>query len=447
MDHKSIALHLAAVLLGSAAVLVSVRGDVVTTTAPDRRDYLRMPESSAELDRAIGFYRKGDAAGCLSALQAAVKARPELSPPRVLLAKMYLLDNRPAPGRAELERTAGEGPPHPDVHLLFGHLALEEGRLSDAGLQFEKAAALVAGMPAPSQPSWKARAIDGLASVAERRQDWTSAASALEKWLAIDPRATRARARLGTARFHLGQLDKARADLLAASQADSTLDPADVVLARLHEAAGSADQAEASLESAHKSAPRDWRVPAAHAAWLLDHNRADDARKQADEAARLDARAAMPRLLQALIAWQTGRHADAERLLKALRDESPGDLTVMNYLALTLGEQDDPAKRRQALELAEIQARLRPGSGEALTTLGRVQDRIGDREGAEKTLRAAIETGGGTPETAYYLARAIAPSAPRDEVVRWLRISLEAPGRFTFRDQATAWKQQLDQAR
>ncbi len=56
-----------------------------------------------------------------------------------------------------------------------------------------------------------------------------------------------------------------------------------------------------------------------------------------------------------------------------------------------------------------------------------------------------MATGKGTSETAYYLARVLADRRKNEEVPQWLRLSLGAPGRFIFRNEAQAWLDQLNQ--
>ncbi len=71
-----------------------------------------------------------------------------------------------------------------------------------------------------------------------------------------------------------------------------------------------------------------------------------------------------------LAARQRKDYAAAEQVLQALTQESPGDAAVRNQLAMALAEQADDAKRRRAIELAELSVRQDPKSADALVTLG-----------------------------------------------------------------------------
>ena len=62
---------------------------------------------------------------------------PEWPPAHVILAKLLLQANQTPQARRALEQAASLAPDHPDVYLLLGMLAMADGRLSDARLNFE----------------------------------------------------------------------------------------------------------------------------------------------------------------------------------------------------------------------------------------------------------------------------------------------------------------------
>ena len=53
------------------------------------------------------------------------------------LARLLFRANQGVPGRRALEQAAAFVPDHPEVYLTLGDLALGEGRISDARLNFE----------------------------------------------------------------------------------------------------------------------------------------------------------------------------------------------------------------------------------------------------------------------------------------------------------------------
>ncbi len=101
-------------------------------------DTQRLPE----IDRAIKSFEEREFDACLKRLWEAVKAHPELPPADVLFAKLAFKGNLGALIRPALKRAAIEAPNHPEVYILFGNLALLEGRVTDAAVHFEKAKTL-----------------------------------------------------------------------------------------------------------------------------------------------------------------------------------------------------------------------------------------------------------------------------------------------------------------
>src|SRR5438270_1791514 len=128
--------------------------------------------------------------------------------------------------------------------------------------------------------------------------------------------------------------------------------------------------------------------------------------------------------------------ARAEPIFAALAQESPGDAWVGNQLALVLAQQDDEAKRRKALELAEGIVRQAPDAPAALATLGTVYYRLHRLDEAEKVLQAVVDSGQGSSDDAYFLARVRADRGHREAAPALLKTALDAPGLFVFRHDA-----------
>jgi tetratricopeptide (TPR) repeat protein len=377
-------------------------------------------------------------------LAAAGKKLPALFPPRVILAKLFVLNNQAAEARAALEQAAAEYPEHPENYLLFGQLALREGRTTDAAVHFDKAAALADGdkWGADVKQRLRGEALLGLTSVAERRKDLKAAEAALAACLKLDPKNAKARERLGMNLFRQGQRDRAREELQQACKDDPKLDAAAVTMGRLYNEAGDLKEAEKWLELAAGEGGQ--RAHLVYADWLLARARPQEAKKQAEAAAKADPDSADVQFLRGLIAWHLHDFDEAEKIFIALHVASPGNFAASNNLALALAEQADAAKRRRGLELAQVNARLEPNSGEALSTLGRACYRNGRLEEAEQALRASIATGSASSDTAYYLARVLSERGRVEEVKTLLKVALDAPGLFTYRKEAREWADRLN---
>ncbi len=124
-------------------------------------------------------------------------------------------------------------------------------------------------------------------------------------------------------------------------------------------------------------------------------------------------------------------------------NESPHDAWERNQLALVLSEQDDEAKRRQALELAEQAARQAPEAVDTLTTLGTVYYHLHRLDEAEKVLQAVMDSGQATSDAVYILARVKADRGQADGAPALLKSALDAPGFFIARNDARQWLDRL----
>jgi len=141
-------LCLSLVAIGIAlAGATSVRAGPVTLTGSGSGPIVEIDDASRsifEVKEAIKSFEKRDFDACLKQLAQARKAHPELPPPHALFAKLAFLSNQGALIRPALESAFGEDPDHPEVFILFGNLALAEGRVTDAAVHFEKARGLAA---------------------------------------------------------------------------------------------------------------------------------------------------------------------------------------------------------------------------------------------------------------------------------------------------------------
>jgi tetratricopeptide (TPR) repeat protein len=399
------------------------------------------PQMTEEVDKAVACFRRAEYAQCLDLLKAARGKNPELFPARVILAQLFLVDDHLVQAREALEQAAAEEPGCPQSYILFGRLALRDGRATEAAALFEKALTLASAGPwsEDSRKGFQAEARAGLVVVAERRGDWPTASASLTAWLELDPRNGPARGRLAQALFRQGKREKVFEELQRAAKDDPALALPAITMAQLYTEAGEPRKAAEWVEYAAKTAPRDPKAHLGAALWYLEQDQLERARVLAEAAAKLDPGSAEIKEARGLIAWHLKDYPEAERRFQELFIEAPGNVGASNMWALALAEQPSEAKRRRALQLAKANARLNPNSGETLMTLGWVSYRNGSPEDAERALRAAMSRGPVRSEAPYYLARVLSERGRTDEVEPLLKLCLGAPGRFAFRSEAREW--------
>jgi tetratricopeptide (TPR) repeat protein len=211
----------------------------------------------------------------------------------------------------------------------------------------------------------------------------------------------------------------------------------------LYTQAGDLKKAQEWMDYAVQVAPDSLAVRLGLAAWLLEQGRTDQAQAQAARAEQLDAQSQEARRLLGLVARARKDFARAEPIFEALERESPGDGWVRSQLALVLAEQSDEAKRRRALELAEGIVRQAPNDPDALATLGTVSYRLRRLDEAEKLLQAVVDSGQGSSDAAYILARVRADQGHAEAAPPLLKAALAVPGLFLGRGEAREWLDRL----
>ena len=161
-------------LLTVAGLLAGPAADAapIDNTAYSVPKYAVLPKQVPELNEAQTAYEDGDFGATLKHLQAAVDAQPNLPPAELMLARMHFSRKLSTAGRALLEKAAVKHRNHPEVYLLFGGLALAEGRMTDAWLHYRKAVdvGVPATWPSPQQRKVKIESLAGLALASEGAQ-------------------------------------------------------------------------------------------------------------------------------------------------------------------------------------------------------------------------------------------------------------------------------------
>ncbi len=405
-----------------------------------------------EIQAALDAFKKGDGAGALAQLEAAVKARPELPPARFMLARLLLNTGQIAPGRALLEEAAARNRQQPEIHNVFGNLALLENRFTDAELEFERARTLLRTPPAGSPPLPAAaaaeatvHAVSGLAAVAERRRSWAEALTFLDELKTLRPDDAATLQRIGRALFASDRMDEARKALEQAVRLNPSLDPPAVTIGWLQSEANQPVEAEASLTAAVTANPRSVAAQAAMAGFLLRRERVADAKPFAEAAAAIDPDSALVRRLQAQIARLEYDPAASERYLRPVVAANPNDLVAADGLVLALANQEDAAKRDEAVKLAEATLRKASSRVDGLIALGYAYQRVGRLDEALQAMRAATTNGQVSADVAYYLGSLQAARGETAEAIRLLRAAISAPvGQFTMRAAAQRKLQALE---
>ena len=88
-------------------------------------------------------FRTGTTPARLRTWKCAKKSTPRLAPPEVMMAQLYFDGNQPLGGIVMLERAIRRVPQDPEAYIMLAERAVNERRITEADLLFQKAVKLV----------------------------------------------------------------------------------------------------------------------------------------------------------------------------------------------------------------------------------------------------------------------------------------------------------------
>lgn len=408
----------------------------------------------------------------------------------VQMALVFSAANRLDLARRELEMAANDHADSPDVYLVLGNLAVREGRLTDAMLEYKQAEAAKKALnidPASEDAkSFNRKLYMGQTTVAEQRRKWDEAKLFAELWLANtepekgkelttqDQKDQQAAAlqRLAAAEYFRGDAKAAEASLTRASTLNKDIANPKTQLGffatqEANQKAGGdrsnedyinlMKQAQKYFEEGIASSTGDEakaRAEGAYAQWLAQDNKIKEAEEHANKALGLDPKSDAYKRVVAVLDLHRHNFKEAEKYFREMYQKSPSDLFASNNLALALvglainlpeSNTERADDLRMAEELAVVNARANPNSAEALSTLAWVyvnQNRINEADQLLSKVVQGSQQGIG-PDVAYYLAKVLARAGDLSRAAGMLQRAVQVPGPFMYREEAQTWLNQL----
>jgi tetratricopeptide (TPR) repeat protein len=439
---------------GLAALLVlcvgiampAVAAEAPPAAAPAAESYLAAPVPQIpEIDEALKIFRTGDYDKVMKALQAASVKNPELPPSSLVMAGWFAAANQPAMLRGALEQAINMAPADPEAYQLLGDLAFRNRELAEASLLYEKALTLAKAKDAsPRMAVVKRRSMAGLAAVTLSRQDLSAAQTQLEALVSEDPKDAAALSQLGQVLFLQKKEDLAVEKLREAAKLNPNLPGAEVTLAQLYQQTGDVKNAGKWMLEAIKANPRDAKTRVAATQWSYEIGKLDQAEEQAKAAVQLDPASLNCLLVRGLVALVRKDYKTAQEYYEKAHLVSPSNFAAINNLALALAGQDEEAKKRLAMEYAQIASRVYPDQSEAFSTLGWVLHRLGRLEEAGVNLQKAISMPRPSPDAYYFLARVMLDRGRKDDAKMLLQAqALKTPAPYLMRKEAEALAEEL----
>jgi tetratricopeptide (TPR) repeat protein len=420
---------------------LSVAGELVAAPISSET-VLAQPKGKKypEVDAAVAKFTSGNLQEARQEFEVARMRHPELSSPEVMLARLFFATGRVPNGRVELEQALAKDPNDAEAYDLLGNLALADRRFTEAGMLYDKVAALAAAMDAksPRKNELALRAEAGLATVAESRKNWDEAQKHLAAWIALDAKDYRPRVRMGQALFQSDKSQEAYQEFQAAAKLSDQAPTPEIMMGRLYQQKEDKTKAAEWMKLALERAPQDPEVQVGLAEWNWEQGQLDAAKLHADEALKLKPDMIEAKVIRGLVARFQKDYLEAEKQFQSAHLLSPANFTAANQLALVLSEQDDEGKLRRARELGELNVRQYPNNTEAAAALAGIYFKVGRTDDAAQLLQAVANAGAMSGDAAYVMGQILAARNNKEEAMRLLRAALDARGPFANREAAQA---------
>jgi Flp pilus assembly protein TadD len=411
-------------LLGGGATPASAQPVTRTPTTPaagPRQE--TYPEVRAALEE---LSKTGNIPNAIKKYEEASRKYPELSSAHVWMYGVLARVNQPNLARLQLDEAVKTNPSDPEPYVILGDIALQDRRLSEAGIDFEKAKQLLAtyNTTVIRKAAMEHDALSGMAGVAEAHENWKEAEQILRELLKLAPEDLVAHQRLARSLFLQGKAGDAYEVLRRAKEIDHAnsrknntreivLTPEAIMAKYYDELEGPTSKKPMIwFDAALKNAPKDLATRQVAATWALEKGNLPFAKEQADAILKIEAAdrkysgSNVGHMLRGLVYLWEKRWEDAEKDFNSILFQAPKDFGARNNLALALVEQQDPAKKRRARELVEANQSDYPNNPNGLSTLAWVYFRLNEFDLAGLTIQKCVGVLGekADSDTRTYLA-------------------------------------------
>jgi len=381
-------------------------------------------------------------------LKEAKTLHPELPPAGVLIGSLYARANSAMAARTSYEKAVRDEPDDPEPYVVFGENAVRQRRFTDAALLFGKAMEVCNAYDANPvrKKNLSSRAYSGAALVAQARERWSDAERLLKETINLKGEDIQLAQRLGQVLFKRAQSADPASKKAGEQSAyrefkrAHNLDPKKVArpeinMARMYQAEGFSKIAEKLVKLARERDKDGLGTQLAAAQWAIDTGNGELLAECADAAIRIDATSLQSLVLDGFHKRLKEDFSSAEKSFRAAHDTAPANAAVLNQLAITLSENPDERKKKQALEFAQMSARMhqdlkRPVAREAAVTLGWVLYRQGRNLDAARSIQSALNAGRIGPEASFMAAKIAHDRGSDDAAYRLLKQALEGNSRL-----------------
>lgn len=395
-------------------------------------------EGSAQkkaIEEAITAFQLRDAGRVVEIFKQQADADPDFPPTDLLLAGLSFVVKDQKSGKILLERAAMQHPDSPAVYAAFSRLAINEARNTDGLALLEKLNRLIN----QNKISDKAKSFyeflyrDGMIDLTMRLRRFKEARGFLTLQLESLPDNPKVLMVFAKLEFEEKNLEAATGYLQTLkAKLPSTRAP-EAIFASWFQQAGNKLETEKWVVEAASKYPDDRQVQFEYASWAVnkeDFPIALDAIKKGETNGGENA---FSKSLKGKIAFAEQSYAIAESHYNSLYSANPNNFDVSNMYALCLIENEDIAKRNQALEIANRNYKALPDNLIAQSALGYIRLRLGSVDQAKPAMAAAAQNTGRFPDIDFFVASLLKEMNQNEEAKRVLENALKFEGLFLYR--------------
>lgn len=435
--------YIVPLVLCVASLTATVADEPATANETPTPEVPQTHPAQAEIAAALQAYKAGNGDLSLNRFIATAAKHKDLAPGEVMFAHLAFATNKVDIGRKALEMAAVSHPDDPEVWNMFADLAMRSGRLAEAQILFEKALAVSETFAANEDRGKKliVNAHAGRALTFERRAQWKQAEAELRTWIELDKKNAAAWQRLAAVAFASEQYDLARQTLDNLKSFDESQPAAEITMGMMYQRSGQLEKAAASMKSAIEKDGDRFATRIAAAQWALIAGDKQTLSACVQKAAELEPESVAVKILQAMAHRFDGKPAEAEAVFRSLLAKNPASFDTSNGLALSLLEQDDAEKHRQAVQYAQVLAQsnsdLRTARGRgAASTFGWALHKTGRTAEAARVMQSVVQSGEISPEVGYFAAVIFDAQGNSKLALELLKAALSSSVAFAQQDNA-----------
>jgi tetratricopeptide (TPR) repeat protein len=394
-----------------------------------------------EVFNGVEKFKAKDESGALQDFEDAVGKYPELPPAELILADMYIEQNRTEMAINALDTAARKYPDDPETFLLLGNLAFQENRNTDASLSFDKARTLLESYDGDSMrlKRLQLRLYAGLATIATRFDDWPTAAAYLREWVNLDPQNSGARVRFARSLFRTNKGREAFGQLEYAKKIDNSILSPSMLMAQFWMEAGNMEAGREWLDRASRRQADDLNTQLMLARFHWNLRQFAAAKKSVLQAIKLSKNDPQANLLAGRLYHYDHDFDNAIQYFRSLNvDDVPEAIqaNAKQHLMYALAAEGTPEGIAEAISLAEA------GNDKAsLVAECYAYKQSGKSEKALAILQAAQHSTQ-DPNTNYIFAYVLS-DVKGSGVMPLLEAALATEGLFVFRRDAEQLKAKL----